>query len=60
MARRRDARRGEGKAPPPRMNGKGNGENIHIMMLAQIAQIPVQVLDALFVCLDAFALEPFV
>lgn len=32
----------------------------HVVMLAQVAQIPIQLLDPLFVRLGAFALQPFV
>lgn len=34
--------------------------NVHVMMLAQITEIPVQLLHALLMCLEAFALEAFV
>lgn len=38
----------------------GKEENAHIVMLAQIAQISIQLFNPLFMCLDPFAFEAFV
>lgn len=35
-------------------------EDIHVVMLTQSTQVLVQFFDALFMCLHAFFLEPFV
>lgn len=41
-------------------NGAWKWEYEHVMMFAQVAQVPIQLLDSLFVRFDALALEAFI